>query len=303
MKKFLKRVLTLSCFLLFIISITLSQTNGVFWRIESPTTIVYILGSIHYGNNKLYPLINEIEEAFKNSQVLVLEANITDPNLASKIQEAILYKGLYPFNDSIKNHISEETFRLLEEYFGKNDLERLKFFKPWVFYFLIGPKDVDLDPNLGIDMYFAKKAEGLGKEIIEIEGIDYQIDLFANFSEKEQENLIKISLLDLKRGDYKDRINSLIEAYIKGDDEKIWDLVFEEYLENPDLKFFYEKFYLERNKNMTEKIREYLQDNKIYFVIVGAGHLLGEEGIIENLRKEGYNITRVFGEKVRKNRK
>ncbi|MFN3698573.1 MAG: TraB/GumN family protein, partial [Dictyoglomus sp.] len=269
MKKFLKSILVLSSFLLFIINITLSQTNGIFWQVKSNTTTVYILGSIHYGTNRLYPFMNEIEEAFKDSQVLVVEADITAPNLVNKIQEAISYKGLYPFNDSIKNHVSEETFKLLEEYFGKENLERLKFFKPWVFYFLIGPKDIDLDPNLGVDMYFTKKAKDLGKEIIEIEGIDYQIDLFVSFPEREQENLVKMSLLDLKKGDYKDRINSLIEAYIKGDDKKIWDLIFGEYLENPDFKFFYEKFYLERNKNMIEKIREYLKDDKIYFIVVG----------------------------------
>ncbi len=59
--------------------------------------------------------MDDIEEAFKNSQVLFVEADITDSNLINKIQEAFLYKGLYSFNDSIKNHVSEETLKLLEE--------------------------------------------------------------------------------------------------------------------------------------------------------------------------------------------
>ncbi len=135
--------------------------------------------------------MNEIEEAFKKSQVLVVEADITNPNLSYKLQEAILKKGIYLPNDSIRNHISEEVFKLLEEYFGEELLKSLEMFKPWVLYFLIGPENIDLNPKLGIDMYFIEKAKNFRREIIEMEGINHQINLFSDFSEKDQENLIK----------------------------------------------------------------------------------------------------------------
>ncbi len=52
---------------------------------------------------------------------------------------------------------------------------------------------------------------------------------------------------------------------------------------------------------MLEKVKEYLQDKKVYFVTVGAGHLIGEEGVVENLRKKGYNTERIFCERMVKN--
>ncbi len=68
----------------------------------------------------------------------------------------------------------------------------------------------------------------------------------------------------------------------------------EEYSKTPEYKYFYEKFYLERNKLMLEKIKNFLKDKKIYFIVIGAGHLIGEEGIIENLIRDGYRVERIF---------
>jgi uncharacterized protein YbaP (TraB family) len=55
----------------------------------------------------------------------------------------------------------------------------------------------------------------------------------------------------------------------------------------------YEKLLYTRNKNMVSKITEYLQTHETYFVIVGAGHLVGERGIVELLRKRGYLVEQL----------
>ena len=48
---------------------------------------------------------------------------------------------------------------------------------------------------------------------------------------------------------------------------------------------------------MTDKIVEYLGDkeNATYLVTVGAGHMVGKEGIINRLKNLGYTINVVGG--------
>ena len=60
--------------------------------------------------------------------------------------------------------------------------------------------------------------------------------------------------------------------------------------EDPSLLPIYEKLFNDRNRKMVSKIEDYLKGKGIYFVIVGAGHMIGEKGIVETLRKKGYRV-------------
>ncbi len=48
------------------------------WKIQSKTNTVYVFGSIHYLKKEFYPLDEKIENAFDQSDILVVEANIND---------------------------------------------------------------------------------------------------------------------------------------------------------------------------------------------------------------------------------
>jgi len=52
----------------------------------------------------------------------------------------------------------------------------------------------------------------------------------------------------------------------------------------------YEKLLYERNRNMSARIEEFLRTKDSYFVVVGAGHLIGNKGIVETLRRKGYVV-------------
>jgi len=284
----------LSVLFLISVNISIAQTKGVFYEIRSSSNIIYLLGSIHLGNEGMYPIRDEIEDAFERSDFLVVEADILDLSSLLKVQKAINLKGMYPKGDSIKNHISAETYNMLEEYFSPQVLKTLEMFKPWVFLFLISPKDIDLNPQYGVDLYFLKKAKSIKKPIIELEGIYFQIDLFSGFPEDLLETYLKLSLLEVVKDKYKQKYEEMIDAYIKGDEEKLWEVVIKDYVEKSEYRYLYEKLFVERNVNMAEKIKEFLKDNKTYFVIVGAGHLIGADSVIEILKKEGFEVRRVF---------
>ena len=83
------------------------------WKVRSKTATAYILGSIHLAKSDIYPLRPKIEESFDKSDVLALEA---DPAKAKdeKLIQLMLVSALYPEGETLRDHLSGETYALAE---------------------------------------------------------------------------------------------------------------------------------------------------------------------------------------------
>ncbi len=178
-------VVCLLGFLLFAQNGDAQQQKSFLWKVQSKTTTVYILGSIHFLRAENYPLNPVIEEAFERSAVLAVEANVSD--LSRLDMKNFLDRAMYPEDDSLEKHISEEVYRFAEREIGKLGLplERMKRQRPWVLALTleaVGLMRLRYDPKLGIDMHFLSKARGK-KSIIELESMDGQINMLASLSD------------------------------------------------------------------------------------------------------------------------
>jgi uncharacterized protein YbaP (TraB family) len=143
------------------------------------------------------------------------------------------------------------------------------------------------DPSYGVDNYFLSKATGR-KNILELESLDEQLHLLSNLSGKDQELLLTLSLKDLQNAGQE--ANKLVQAWKTGDTSGMEAVITKSIKEDPKLVPIYEKLIYERNRRMVSKIEGYLKGNGTYFVVVGAGHLSGEKGIVETLGKKGYRV-------------
>jgi len=146
------------------------------------------------------------------------------------------------------------------------------------------------DPNYGIDKYFLSKAEGK-KKILELESLDYQIDLLSHFSDKEQELFLIYTLKDLNI--MEQELDKLTQAWTTGDTKGMESILTRSVSEDKRLSPIFEKLIYERNRKMVSKIEDLLRTKETYFVIVGAGHLVGNRGIIEILKGKGYFVEQL----------
>ena len=195
-----------------------SQTQRNFlWKVQSETNTVYLLGSVHFMKKDIYPLNDEIEEAFRLSDVLAVEANIND---VTRIDlQKMLGSAFYPEGDSLEKHISAETFERAKKEFDESGLPSLLITrqKPWFLALTLESlklMQAGFDPTYGIDVHFLSKAQGQ-KKIRELESIDYQIDLLSGFSDSEQEEFLRYTLNDLNS--LEKNIDILITAWKTGD--------------------------------------------------------------------------------------
>lgn len=272
----------------------ISNTKKNFlWKVQSKTNTLYILGSVHFLKKEMYPLNKKIEDSFDKSEVLVVEANIND--IGQIDIQRLLETAFYSGNETLEKHVSRETYELVKREFGGLGvpLELINKQKPWFLALTLTSLELlklGFDPNYGIDIYFLSKATG-GKKIKELESIDYQINLFSKFSDDDQELFLLYTLKDINV--LGRELDKLMEAWTSGDTKSMESIISKSITEDRKMSLIYEKIIYERNRNMAVRIEELLKTKETYFVIVGAGHLIGNKGIIEILRGKGYDVEQL----------
>lgn len=280
--------------------LTKEASEGYIWKVEKDGVVVHLVGSIHFGDAKMYPLRDEIEEAFENSDKLAVEVNLAQaPD--DKAAAEIVALQTYSDGTTLKDHLSAETYARVQAF-----LQEIAFpvdfydkYKPWAVYLDMTnylALTTGYYGGIGIDMYYLNRAQEAQKPIVELESYTSQIKVFDSYSKELQERQVNESLdsiygLTENIDSSEPSIDVLADLWIRGDDAGLEELVvaFEKETE------LYEKLLVKRHAGMLEKIEGYLNNEKkeSYFVVVGYLHMLGKDGLVTLLREKGYTVTRI----------
>ncbi len=267
--------------------------DGLFWRVRTENATVYLLGSIHLASDDIYPFPLEIEDAFDESEYLVVEVDITaiDQN---EIIQLIQQYGRFDDERTLRDVIPDSTYDAVQQEFQEHGLNIRQYerMKPWVVAITLSQLQIakfGYVPEYGVDLYFLSDARN-EKEIIELETGVEQLRLFSDLAMELQTLLLEDFLYDLTMP--REQINELFDAYARFDAEWIREFVFESVERHPELEPLYEKLLDDRNRKMAEKIDRFLRGEGTYFVVVGAAHLFGETGIPNLLWRKGYEPVR-----------
>ncbi|PIQ89132.1 MAG: hypothetical protein COV72_04905 [Candidatus Omnitrophica bacterium CG11_big_fil_rev_8_21_14_0_20_42_13] len=270
-----------------------TSRKSFLWQVNSGTNTSYILGSLHLATKEIYPLNRVIEDAFDESDTLAVEADVTEGGLAASME--MMGKGMYPLGQTLEAGISRRTLALLMERLKElsMDINMLNMYRPWFLAMQLEIMELlklGFDPNYGIDMYFLKRAKE-GKDIEELESISYQLKLFDNLTDKEQDIFLFSTLIDLNL--LEEKMEKIIASWKTGDADAMERMLREGLEKYPEMRVVYDKIIFNRNRNMAEKIAGFLNSGRTYFIIVGAAHLIGREGIIQILKDKGYDIKQI----------
>jgi hypothetical protein len=263
---------------------SVSEKKHFFWEINSGESTVYLLGSIHVAKNDIYPLDSVIETAFLNSNYLAVEfdLNTVDPFKVLKL-------STYSDDNNLKDNIDSISYQKIKASFEKIGIPESVFnkYKPW--FAAINLVMLDLassgyNPDAGIDSYFLEKANTQKKKVLELESFEEHIALMDTLIQLFGNSFIDYTLKDLE--ETKSQIDQLFDYWKNGDDKAM-----EEYVKSNigNDKTYQEMFYLlndKRNFNMLKQIKNYLTKPGKYFIVVGAAHLVGENGLVNLLGKE-----------------
>ena len=263
------------------------------WETVTPGAKVYLLGSMHLATADIYPLRDEIMQAFAEADKLVVELDVTGSNQLA-IQQRMLERGMYPAGKSLRDELSPATWQALAERLEANGMppEFMQSMKPGLVVTALSTVEMmklGLDPQQGVDRFFLERARG-NKPIVELETVDRQLGVLLDFPKPDL--VVRQSLGQLAE---LDRIlDELVDVWKRGDASALSKLLIEDELsEHPEYRDLHSRIFDDRNRDMADRILTMQAQGGIYFVVVGAGHLVGDAGIINLLRQRGQEPRRI----------
>lgn len=265
------------------------------WEVSSMTNKIYLYGTVHAGKKEWYPLPAAVEQGFADSQVLVVEADISDVEAMQKMQPAT-----YTPPDNLAKHVdpaSYERFRKLLPRYQLPEASVSKL-KPFMAVSLLVFSDwarLGFRPELAVEVYLIDKAVKAKMPVRELEGLEVQVALMDSLTEEENQRVFEGTVDALERGLTEGQIKGMVETWQAGDPAKMLRIARDYDDKVKGAAELEEKFVWGRHDAMVKKIEGYLNTSKERaFVAVGALHLAGPRGLVEQLRKRGY-IVRQLG--------
>lgn len=265
-----------------------AQERSFLWKVSQGENSIYLLGSIHYLRKEHFPLRPSILDALDQSKRLVLEIDLDSLSPATT-QRVTLEKALYGDGTTLAQNIDPDTYRLAAERAAQLglDIKVLSPMKPWFVALTMTAfklRQLGLDAALGVDRQLAERAKRSGKPINGLETFEFQLDIFDRLSKREQEMMLRETVAELERLDH--NIARIVQAWLDGDGAALEKLMLAGMREYPDL---YQRLIVERNRRWLPEIEKIIAAGGA-MVVVGAGHLVGQDGVIELLKSRGYTL-------------
>lgn len=262
---------------------------GSVWVVESKTARLYLCGTIHLLRAQDYPLPASYEMAYAASQKLVFElppGADKGPQLAKQMADA----GRIRDGRTLFEMVDQATADATRAWARKRgvSMDLMRAFQPWFAALTVAATEYQAagaDPGRGVDVFFEKRAAQDGKPGEGLETVRQQIELFSNLPEPMQAELLSQTLAEVEA--LSGQFGAMVAAWRSGDIEALNKLLFEEAERYPDLM---NVFLFHRNEAWMSRLEGHLAGKDTVMVLVGAGHLGGERGLIELMRKRGYVV-------------
>ena len=262
--------------------------DPAFYRISKGNEQHWLLGSIHAGKPSLYPLPDPVERAWQQSRALVMEVDMTHISQA-QWQEMGAITRLVD-GKTLKDHLPMDLYRRTLIAAGQNGLNEsmLAPLRPWFAAITLTQAALERTGyrgEFGVDQHFAKRANDGGKPIIGLETLLEQLGYLASVGDNQ--TLMLESTLD-ELPDLEKGFAEVMKAWQDGDQATLINLLKEE-MAPPKLQAWLEQTLLaERNRNWVKRWPGLPNES---FIVVGALHLYGEQGLLALLEQQGWRIT------------
>ena len=281
-----RKTLSWLCALSFLGSVAAHAGSPV-WAIHGDHNTVYLAGSVHLLKAEDSKLPAGFDRAYKGSKAIVMELAMdkVDPMAtASWMMENGMLKGgttlRATIGDERYNRVSKEAERL------GIPMEAADMLQPWVLALqLIEMQYMQLgfDPQKGVEQQLTHDAQADGKPISGLETIDEQLGVLQGLSKSDQAKFLDMAVEEMH--DVGSETQSVVTAWRSGDAAKLAALLSDEYKSFPNL---YRLLVTERNKRWVPQIEKLLHGNQDVFVVVGALHLVGDGGLLDLIRHDGF---------------
>jgi len=274
-------------FFLLIISIFINPVSAqLLWKVEGnglqqPS---YLYGTMHILCPDDFHISEQVLKAYQTTDALVLELDPTNPAVLAEMQQLSLNPGFENIYKDLPEKDYEKIDRVLTKNFGAG-LEQMGIMKPFVLISMLTMTLLPCEQLESPEIYFVGLANEDGREIIGLETAALQMGIFDEIP-----TVLQIQeMLRMLDQDGVEEFQAMKKAYLAEDLLALDEVM----TSNVMMKEWEHLILSDRNKQWVKDLAPIMPEKSL-FIAVGAGHLPGDEGVIELLRKEGFRVTPVL---------
>jgi uncharacterized protein YbaP (TraB family) len=294
----MKRIISLFAILLFLTGLfscasspSSAKSGSPVWKISGNGNTLFLGGSVHILRSNDFPLPKAFDRAFSQSKLLVLEADveqIADEN----VNQYLMSKVLLPEGQTLQSILDPDTYFLLKLECAKYGflVDAVSNYKPSMVITILGVLQMQKFGFVeqGVDAFFQDKAKKENKPVHFLESLEFQIDMLVSMGEGYENDYVRYSLEDFSTTD--NSLAELVAEWKRGNVLSAEAALAEMKEEWPEM---YKLMVVDRNAAWMPQIEEYLASGQIAFVVVGAFHLHGPDGLLTQLRNSGYIVEQM----------
>lgn len=290
------RTLWVLCVLLLLESCAstdrIGESKATLWKVQGDHNRVYLLGSIHVLSKQAYPLKPALDRAFDDAKKVVFEIDLSRFTQQS-FKKEFRRTAFYPPGQSLVKKLTPQTIELLNSLlplYGLS-LKKVARLKPWFLAETLSSRTLEMSgfsDRLGVDLYFYRKAKAVGKPVLGLETLRDQAEIFDRFDDKQNEQYLLSTLSGLPA--YAEMIRQLVNAWKDGDVQSLDRILNQDKRTDPVTHYV---LFSRRNAKWLPEIERFAHQDDNCLIIVGAGHLVGEDGVVAQLRHAGYSVQQL----------
>lgn len=262
------------------------------WMAEGTSNRVYVLGSVHLLREQDHPLPRVIDDVYDDAETLYMELDMDDldPLL---LQATINRLGMLDADTSLQDVMGDELYAEAAAAAAELDipLEMLERTEPWLAAITVEQlalARIGFNPAYGVEMHLLQMASRDGKTIHGLESVEQQLGYLDGLSPGAQRDLLMQTLTESAA--IREIMDDLILAWRSGDIDFLEQTLLDDVSAYPEL---YDTIVASRNRLWADRIDELLEQGEDYLVVVGALHLVGEDGVPQLLERRGIRIEQM----------
>jgi hypothetical protein len=266
-----------------------SDAKSFIWKVEKDGKQAYVGGTIHLLRAQDLSSLKRYESVYQKSDVLVFEVD-GDEMMSAAFKMSQM--GMYQDGRTLEQVLRPEVFAELKQFCEQHKfpLEPMMSMKPSMVNLTIAMGTMMRSGfnQQGIDSIFTLKAKRDNKPRLALETVDDQLNALFNHNE-DPNSIIKATI---REGDQANTmVLKMVEGIFKGDVE----LFEKEFLASmkDEMPGFYQSLIVKRNNQWLPKVESMLQTPEVELILVGALHLVGDVGLIQQLEARGYRVTQL----------
>ncbi len=276
------------CFILIavlLLPIQLWAQKGLLWEISGNglANSSYLFGTMHVMCQDDYFEPAGLTNALGLSSAICLEIDVTDPQMALKMQKAIVDPQMRNVKTELDPTAVAGVDSLMRKYMMAG-IDRLGILKPWAIATTFSVLTLlDCTAQKQYETELAMYARQENKPLLHLETIEFQTGIFDSWDRSDQIQMVNELILEKEKN--QQLMRRLVACYRLQDLDALLQLT----CEQPEYQKYNQALLGDRNNNWIPLMTDMMTQQRVFFG-VGAAHLGGKNGVIALLREAGFNV-------------